>query len=390
MIYCLSMSHTGPRDARSMPLRVPGPDPGTLRVVASSRPPVAAGSRRRMSGGGPRRTLALAVALLVALPSSALSVGSVSTVSTRPMAMGGAFMAVNDQLAAMAWNPAGFVPPSCGSNLRVHVNILGAPAIVRETGLLSGSETEPFASLPAVEKLSIVLGSVAKAVTYRRGGMAVGALLLEEHLDPSGLSRGSGLADAGDLLSAYYTTFAFAFQPAPSVTIGASEIVLSGWDTPGDRRNGTGRAYGALLRPNDRVSVGLTYLDLPGRFDHYRLGIEGLGSRTMNAGVAYRPVENLLLSFDLRDLSEKHPETSLEPRVGLEWNLWGRGALRAGAYREDAGETDVLTLGVGSIPAPACPRTGQPAGGDSFVLSYTVLLESGGPPRHLLSVLLHF
>ncbi|MFH1688943.1 MAG: hypothetical protein ABIE42_01735 [Candidatus Eisenbacteria bacterium] len=334
----------------------------------------------------------MAAVLLVVLPSSALSVGSVSTVSPRPMAMGGAFMAVDDELAAMVWNPAGFVPATCGSGVgfRLHVNILGAPAIARETGLLTGVESEPFAFLPAIEKLSIALGSIVKGATVRTGGLAVGALMLEEHLDSAGLADSKGLADASDLLGAYYTTFAFAFQLAPSVTIGASEIVLSGWDAPGRRKNGTGRAYGALMRPNDKVTVGLTYLDLPNDFEHYRLDVEGLGSRTMNAGVAYRPVEDVLLTFDLRDLSEKHPETSLEPRVGFEWNLWGRGALRAGAYREDGGETNVLTLGMGSIRASACMRGGRTPGGDSFVLNYTVLLKQEGTPRHLLSVLLHF
>jgi len=339
-------------------------------------------------------TLCLAFSALVGLSPGAFAVGSVSTVSPRPMGMGGAFMAVDDEVAAMAWNPAGFVPPLCGSNtaFRAHANILGAPVILRETGLLSGAESEPFASLPGIEKLSVALAGVVKSASFRAGGVAVGALMLEEHLDPEGLSASQGLADAGDLLGAYYTTVAFAFQLAPSVRIGASEIVLSGWDggVPGDRVNGTGRAYGALLRPNDYVSVGLTYIDLPSDFDHYRLAVEGLGARTMNAGVAWRPLDSLILAFDLRDLAERHPATSLEPRVGAELNLWGRGALRAGAYREDEGRTNVLTLGVGSIPSGVCPRGRVTPGADSFVINYTVLLREGGGPRHLLSVLLHF
>ena len=181
------------------------------------------------------------------------------------MAMGGAFMAVEDRLAAMAWNPAGYMPPRCGSRSRfgLHVNILGAPAIARETGLLTGVEAASFTDLPAIEKLSIALGGVAKAVGLRAGGVAVGALMLEEQLHPVGLARSRGLADASDLLDAYYTTFVFSFRLAPSVTIGASEIILAGRDASGGRRTGSGRAYGALLKPNEFVTVGLTYIDLP-------------------------------------------------------------------------------------------------------------------------------
>jgi hypothetical protein len=308
------------------------------------------------------------------------------------MAMGGAFMAVEDELAAMAWNPAGLNPPGCRARggLRVHVNILGAPAVARETGLLTGVESDVFAPLPAIEKLSIAVGSITKSFTLRRGGVAAGVLFLEEHLDPVGLAESKGLADASDLLNDYYTTFTFAFRPAPTVAIGASETILSGVDASGERRTGLGRAYGALLRPNEYVTVGLTYLDLPPGFEHYRLAIEGLGSRTMNAGIAWRPVADLLLTFDMRDLAEKHSETALEPRVGLEWDLWGASALRAGAYREDGGETNVLTLGVGAIPAAPCPESGIESSGDVFVLNYAVLLTEDDAPRHLLSTVLHF
>jgi hypothetical protein len=367
-----------------------------MKASADNSPVASRGAALKLGAPGPAacRAPVLAALLLAALVADAAAVGSVSTVSPRPMAMGGAFMAMDDEVAAMAWNPAGFVPPLCRSkrSLRAHLNILGAPAIARETGLLRGAESEPFASLTGIEKLSITLGSVVKSATYRTGGVAVGVLMLEEQLDPEGLAASRGLADASDLLGAYYTTIAFAFQLAPSARIGASEIILSGWKggVPGERSTGTGRAYGALLRPNDMVSVGLTYLDLPSGFDDYRLVVEGLGPRTMNAGLAYTPSEGLTLTFDLRDLAERHPATSLEPRLGLEFDLWGRGALRAGAYREDGGETNVMTLGVGAIPSGVCRRSGVSPGGDSFVLNYAVLLREGGGPRHLLSVLLHF
>jgi hypothetical protein len=306
--------------------------------------------------------------------------------------MGGAFMAVEDDPAAMAWNPAGLIRPSCGPRAHVdlHVNILGAPSIARETGLLSGSESDQFGSLPAFEKLTVVLGSVFKSVSLHSGSVAAGLLMLEEHLDPGGLSEARGLADAAALLDGYYSTATFAFQLAPSVSIGISETIFSGRDSMGHRETASGRAYGVILRPNDQVTVGLTYIDLPEGFEHYREEIEGLGARTMNAGVAYRPLPSLLLAFDLRDLAERHEDTDVEPRAGVEIDLWGTAALRAGAFREDGGSTDVLTLGVGAIPMRTCPSARGNATRDAFVLNYAVLLREEGPPRHLLSGILHF
>jgi hypothetical protein len=336
---------------------------------------------------------ALAAFLLVCVAApSARAVGTVSTVSPRPMGMGGAFMAVDDELAAMAWNPAGMAPPRCRSanGLRFDINVLGAPSIAAETGLLTGVESEQFASLHAIEKLATAIGCVAKSVRVRTRGVAFGVLFLEEHLDPQGLARSRRIADAEDLLDGYYTTVAFAFRLAPSASIGMSQVVFSGLDEGGGRSTAYGRSYGAVLRPNEFLTVGLTYLDTPPDFQHYRLSVEGLGTRTMNAGVAYRPWRGTLLTLDLRDLSETHPETSMEPRLGLEWNAPGRVAVRAGAYREDSGRTDVLTLGLGAIPRSVCPESGPEFSGDSYTINYAVLLADGVGPRHLLSAVLHF
>ena len=330
--------------------------------------------------------------LVVLWPALSLAVGSVSTVSPRPLGMGGAFMAVEDQLAAAVWNPAAFTPPQCiaGGGFRAHVNILGGPAIIRETGLLTGVESEEFAALDLPEQALVAIGSVMKSAAFRRGGFSAGVVLLEEHLDPVALIEEQGLADADDLLSAYYSTAVLSFRLDPRVSIGMSVTLFSGDDGLGGRRHGSGRAYGALLRPNDSVTVGLSYLDFPSDFGHYRRTIEGLGPRTMNAGMVWRPRESLTLSFDLRDLAEKHGDTSLEPRAGLEWNLWNRGALRAGGFREEGGERDVLSLGAGAIPMRPCWRAPGAPPGDEYVLNYAVLLSEGGHPRHLLSAVLHF
>ncbi len=331
-------------------------------------------------------------AVVVLQAGDAMAVGSVSTVSPRPLAMGGAFMAVEDEAAAIAWNPAAFAPRECrrGGGLRVHLNVLGAPAIARETGILTGVESEPYGRIPGAEKLSVAVGGVVKSASFARGGFACGILLLEEHLEPAGLCRSKGLADAGDLLSAYYSSLCVVFHLADTVSIGASETVYARFDGDGDRHFGIGRSYGALLEPNDQVTVGLVYIDIPPGYEDYRREIEGVAPRTMNAGLAYRPLPSLVLTFDLRDLAEKHGDTALRPRAGLEWNLWGQAALRAGHYREEREGASVLSLGVGAIRMPGCRQAGGDGRSDGFVLNYASLFSETAGPRHLLSVVLHF
>lgn len=350
------------------------------------------GGHARDSRGVPVAGVVLATLLLLSAPSVVHPVGSVSTVAPRALAMGGAFMAVDDEQSAVAWNPAGFVPERCrrGGNFRVHLNVLGAPAIARETGLLTGVASEEFDRLPGLEKVAIAVGSLVKGVSYRRGGLAVGVLLLEEHLDPDALAESKGLADASDLLAGYYSSVGVVFRLDPRVSIGASETLFAGFDEAGERTFGVGRAYGAILRPNDAVSVGFTYFSVPSDFADYRLGVEGLAGQTMNAGVAYRPSQSVLLTFDLRDLAEKHAATGLSPHAGFEWALWGRAAVRAGAFLEDGGDSRVLTVGLGAIPMAACWGGGVSAPSDAFVLNYAALLTEGEGPRHLLSAILHF
>lgn len=346
-----------------------------------------------LPSGGPRVPAVLLMVFLLALaPSVGRAVGSVSTVSPRAIAMGGAFMAVDDELSAVAWNPAGFVPPPCRrrGTLRVHLNILGAPAIAAETGLLTGILSDEFDRLPGAEKAWIAVGSLVKGVSFRRGGFAVGVLLLEEHLDPVKLAESKGLADASDLLESYYSSAGVVFRLAPRVSIGAAETLFVGTDENGRRRFGVGRAYGAILRPNDAVAVGFAYYDFPAEFAGYRRGLEGLAARTMNAGISYRPAESVLLTFDLRDLAEEHSTTALSPHAGVEWNLWGRGAVRAGAFLEDGVDSRVLTVGVGAIPMTGCWVGGGGSRSDAFVLNYAVLLSRREGPRHLLSATLHF
>ncbi len=345
---------------------------------------------------GHRRAVRAAAALVlfaVALaPVEVSAVGSVSTVSPRPLAMGGAFMAVEDEVAAMTWNPAALSPPRCrrGWNLRIHGNILGAPAVVRETGLLTGVHTEPFRDLPGGEKVVIAVGSAMKAFTLRRGQLALGVILVEEQLDPTGLVGAQGLADASYLLESHYSGMTIAFRLAPTVSIGLTQMVFARLNSSGERVYGGGRVYGALLRPNELVTVGFAYFDFSRGFQNYRREVEGLGPRTMNAGVTFRPIPPLLLTFDLRDMAEKHSDTSLEPRAGLELNLWGRGAFRAGLYREDGGESTVLSVGAGAIPMVGCFHRGEAYRSDGFVLNYAVLVSQNSKPRHLISALLHF
>ena len=352
-----------------------------------------------------KKTLAAAAAALFLLPLIAGANGlSLNGLGTRAQGMGGAFVSIADDFSAVFWNPAG------AAGFRKETFGFAATDLIPRT-------TYEFASMFPVEpqihaktKISHYLGflggyyrPIGDSVVVGIGiGTPTAQGIMWNGADLVGLSGGVSydwsdriyvfsfspmvavrLGEAVSLgaalnidygSSSFKTPAGIASVPGSEVPVdlGQYEETMNGW--------GVGATFGALVRPIDRLSLGLTVrtpssvafdgtasmsnlilYELPGssaaeRKITWPLAIAG--------GVSFRPVERLLLSADVQwtqwsKLSEIRTtfieaawaplveEVSQDVRVldwkdatqvrfGAEYALSASTALRAGYYHDPA------------------------------------------------------
>lgn len=226
-------------------------------------------------------------------------------VGARPLAMGGAFIAVADDSSLVYWNPAGLgalahseVQWTHTANNRDFYNYDEFVSLVTDKGWgISWIRQGLWGGKWGSDWLVLSYGRAAKPDTY------LGVNLRREayhYLDTGG--RGSP-----------------AYQ----------EAVRLGLD------------LGFLYMPGGRYSLGLLVQDANGGAVRWPNGMEERIALNLRPGFAFRPNSRTLIALDVYDLLNENNQLSL--RLGGEFKLDPRWRLRAGYYGNDGG---ALTLGV--------------------------------------------
>jgi len=352
-----------------------------------------------------KKILLVAFAGLFVLPSLAPANGfNLNGLGSRAQGMGGAFVGIANDFSAVFWNPAGAAGfrqttfGFCATDLmpratyRLQSAIPEVPVIDAKTkvshylGFLAGY----YKPVSSKIVLGLGIGTPSGLGTMWNGsdfaGLSGGttydwssrvavfsfspmvAVKLSE-----GISVGAAInIDYGTFslkMPAGFSNFPLTVNP---VDLGQYEETMNGW--------GFGATFGVLLKPVDKISIGLTartpatvtldgvasmsnmtLYELPGSSDLQRritwpLWIAG--------GVSFRPVERLLLSADVhwtqwskldrittvfldstwaaltaaegRDIRILDWKDAAQIRVGAEYMLNATMALRAGYYRDPA------------------------------------------------------
>lgn len=289
-----------------------------------------------------KKILIAAVAALFLLPSFAPANGfNLNRLGSRAQGMGGAFVSIANDFSAVFWNPAG-----AASFGRTTFGFYATDLIPRATYLNPDLGSVPEVELvPAKTKTSHYLGFLAgyykpigSNVVLGLGiGTPSGLGTMWDGADLSYLTNGTAydwssrvgvfsfsplvaikLSEAVSLgltLNANYGTFSlkmpggYAYvddQMENYVAIGQYEENMNGW--------GFGATFGALVKPSDALSIGLTVrtpstvsydgsaslsnlslYDLPGTSDLKR---KITWPFWIAGGVSYRPIEELILSAD--------------------------------------------------------------------------------------------
>ena len=370
------------------------------------------------------------LAALFLLPAFAPANGlSLNGLGTRAQGMGGAFVSIADDFSAVFWNPAGaagfrqktfgfyaadlipratyrFFPEAAGNPLvdaksktshylsflagyykpvsdRIVIGLgIGTPAALGT--MWNGADFAGLSDGVAYDRSSrVYLFSFSPMAAVKiSDAISVGAALNVNYGNFS-LKRWGGSASVGD--------------PFETVDLGQYDEAMNGW--------GIGATFGLLVKPVERLSVGLTVrtpstITFDGSALLSNLSLHGLpGSSGLErkitwplwiaGGVSFRPIERLLLSADvqwtqwskLAAISTEFQDPAwaaladdgtglgtrslawkdaAQIRVGMEYGIDPTTEVRAGYYRDPAPgpdstldillptfTSDVLTVGVG-------------------------------------------
>jgi hypothetical protein len=259
---------------------------------------------------------------------------TISTTSPRPLAMGGAFISVRDDLDALSWNPASFIlsDKELTHRFRIYFN----PII---TTILLYDDHRDMGDILAA------LGAAVKALTYSHRWAEIGLLLWEEPLlDP--LSSPNGRFFRSDrILEHHRHTLGLRIRLAPSVSLGCTGNLYKIQDHEGHSTLAGGANYGVLLRPVRRMEVGLAYFDFPSSLSDRRIDLEGIADESVNGSVSLHPDGCTIIAMGLRDAAEGDKIGWDKFRFGFERTFWNIMALQVGYFQSRQGRNDVYSFG---------------------------------------------
>lgn len=264
----------------------------------------------------------------------------------RPLAMGGAYVAVEDALAAGLYNPAN----AGGYRLERHgrVQFFLNPV----TPALAFSRPSSFFNKEE-KGLAQTLASLAfmlKGVTLHGGPFDLSVIIGEQASSLALLPDSKW--ETANYLDNQYSVLALRMRLADRVNVGGS----LGWyyikARGAQQREWKALAsYGITLAPSRSVSLGVSYLTVPGhetttQRDHP----ERIVDSSVNLGLSYRPHASTTVSFDLRNVVEDGGVmVRREPHFGIEYGLRSVLALRFGTFYKREEERAAICAGLGLL-----------------------------------------
>lgn len=265
----------------------------------------------------------LLLAAMVVLPSAALATNGMNMIAYGPQAtgMGGASQGVSDNAVAMNNNPAGLTQIK-GQQLIVGLGFL-MPSISHRDSMNGSVDGEnainPLPTLAYAISLgpnwTLGLGVFAQGgmgADYKNLNTAFGSVdstytnVRYVKFTPSVAYKFNKMFSLGLALSVGYSDMEMRFFPNTGVA-----GVFAGMKLDQVYSFGYSAKLGAMFKPNDMISLGLTYTTKTDmNFKHGDITFAGMGSfaaevegfnwpASIGFGVGVRPIKGLLLAFDV-------------------------------------------------------------------------------------------
>ncbi|MBN1466766.1 hypothetical protein JXA02_13510 [candidate division KSB1 bacterium] len=262
-----------------------------------------------------------------------------SALHARPVAMGGAFTAMEAGLENTLFNPACMsLTSQLDNSLNVYINPIGAASAI-----LHRTELSTRTAWDAKDWLSVV-GLFVRSLSFARPVLQAAVILSEEL--PANPGRSGQAVAAEGILDWNYHSAAFRITLAKQVSIGFTGYCFNLIDGMEVRRH-VGSSYGILMRPSETFSAGLSYFNLPDKADSLMLLQHRISNKSINLGFVYRPIRKLNLALDFRNVSEEDNNSTNEVHAGVEFYATHFIALRAGYFRQNNEKIDTFSAGCG-------------------------------------------
>ncbi|MFQ5706254.1 MAG: hypothetical protein ACE5HO_02330 [bacterium] len=314
---------------------------------------------------------------------------TLSDVKARPLAMGGAFTSVEDDLASIQYNPAALDLYQADKSKRVTLFLNPVGLVVGGVRNKDIFNTGSY----SLDDFLLTMGLLVKSVFVSLNAFDFGILLGEEGFFQPEAFANDDLFDVSGLQQNHAHSIVGRWKLADKISIGGSASLLYGSDEndPAKSRRDVAVSYGILLKPDKGLNVGVSFINLPDTLKDYRWPLERLVDESVNVGVSYKPFASMLLSLDVRNLGEEQNKAVREIHFGVEQVLFSHLALRAGFFdKKEEGEYS-LTWGVGLLDRNLFSNPDNGFAHRDYFLNYAFVLEKnvGDYTRwHFLSLLI--
>ncbi len=298
---------------------------------------------------------------------------------SKAIAMGGAFTAIEDDIAALSFNPAAFKVRDGrpGTKFSIHFN----PIL-------------PFASYDQFKNFTLledggakrVFGSLLyliKSVSISAGLFNIGLLFNEEQFIRK---QRDIFFDTDQFENNIYHSAVLNVNPSSRVSLGMSGSLVQSTQN-GEEIGGASVSYGVLIKTNKWYQVGIMYYLITGDAATFRKQFDRLEDESINIGVAFFPWSNMTVTIDGRNITENNKTdrfASQEFHCGFENNQIPHVSMWGGYYREKdetVQDFNVYSAGVGLLDLNRFRVTGNKLNNATPLLSYAIVFENR-PEKH--------
>jgi hypothetical protein len=284
---------------------------------------------------------------------------TLSNALPRTIALGGATTAVTGGPLSLGLNPATFRMYSLPGSARILVllNPIGIYSTVNAADNVEG----------AFESATLAIRMLVRFVGVSYEFFDLGLRLSDEI--PT--TEDQRFFPEKDIYQFHSNTLLLRFKLHPYVSIGLQTMGY----THGNKIDKFGYCYGVLLRPGSKVDVGVSYLDLPARYQNVLHPLLRIGDETVNIGMAIHPAPSTNVSIDLRNITHEGSQAFLEPHFGVEQVVIPHLVLRGGGAVFSDSNRKIISGGVGILDWNRFVRYPRRLVGANYVLQYGVALE---------------